>query len=215
LVLFLQHWYWYPLLNFVSLALTPTALIGVNETLKVPKSFSVLSNAKPSTYKYPDFLKKEEGKQKEKVETAVLSTTAKVRARVGRKNAKDGVPETPKAEEKKGDVEMEDEEKKKEEETKAKEPEVEPEFQELRNPSRVLKAQEKKIQFKADGRWYPVLDERFSGFVVLFDQAPETAEAELYYDDEERDPNAPNPDRVSDMDLPEEFEFDPAIQNAQ
>lgn len=69
----------------------------------------------------------------------MLSTTAKVRARVGRKNAKDGVPETPKAEEKKGDVEMEDEEKKKEEE-KVKEPEVEPDFQELKNPSRVLKA---------------------------------------------------------------------------
>jgi 26S proteasome regulatory subunit N2 len=124
LVLFLQHWYWYPLLNFVSLALTPTALIGVNENLKVPKSFSIVSNAKPSTYKYPDFLKKEEGKGKEKVETAVLSTTAKVKARVVRKNAKDGVPETPK-EDKKDDAEMVDEEKKKEEE-KAKEPEVEP-----------------------------------------------------------------------------------------
>ncbi len=138
LVLFLQHWYWYPLLNFISLALTPTALIGVNENLKVPKSFSIVSNAKPSTYKYPDFLKKEEAKGKDKVETAVLSTTAKVKARVGRKNAKDGnVPETPKDEEKKGDTEMVDEEKKKEEE-KAKEPE--PEVQELKNPSRVLKA---------------------------------------------------------------------------
>lgn len=129
LVLFLQHWYWYPLLNFISLALTPTALIGVNENLKVPKSFSIVSNAKPSTYKYPDFLKKEEGKGKEKVETAVLSTTAKVKARNVRKNAKDGgVPETPKEEEKKaGDAEMVDEEKKKEEE-KAKEPVVEPDF---------------------------------------------------------------------------------------
>lgn len=39
LVLFMQHWYWYPLLNFLSLSLTPTALIGVNENLKVPKSF--------------------------------------------------------------------------------------------------------------------------------------------------------------------------------
>ena len=48
-----------------------------------------------------------------------------------------GIPETPKDEEKKGDTEMVDEEKKKEEE-KAKEPE--PEVQELKNPSRVLKA---------------------------------------------------------------------------
>jgi len=85
LVLFMQHWYWYPLLNFLSLALAPTALIGVSENLKVPKSFSFISEAKPSTYKYPDFLKKEEGKEAQKVETAVLSTTAKVKARAGRK----------------------------------------------------------------------------------------------------------------------------------
>jgi 26S proteasome regulatory subunit N2 len=127
LVLFLQHWYWYPLLNFLSLALTPTALIGVNENLKVPKSFQAISNAKPSLYKYPDFLKKEEGKEKEKVETAVLSTTAKVKARVGRKQKADGAGETPSAaptkeEEKKGDVEMADEEKKKEEEPPKEEP---------------------------------------------------------------------------------------------
>lgn len=86
----MQHWYWYPLLNFLSLSLTPTALIGVNENLKVPKSFTFVSQAKPSTYKYPDFLKKEEGKEKERIETAVLSTTVKVKARAGRKAKADG-----------------------------------------------------------------------------------------------------------------------------
>jgi 26S proteasome regulatory subunit N2 len=70
--------------------MSPTALVGVNEDLKVPKSFTFISNAKPSLYKYPDFLKKEEGKEKEKVETAVLSTTAKVKARVGRKAKAEG-----------------------------------------------------------------------------------------------------------------------------
>ena len=106
---------------------------------------------------------------------------------------------------------MVDEEKKAE---AAKEPEVEPEEQELKNPSRVLKAQESKIEYKGEGRWYPVLDNRFSGFVVLRDQMPESQEPEQYYDDEERDPNAPNPDRQSDFEIPEEFEFDPAVQNA-
>lgn len=106
----------------------------------------------------------------------------------------------------------EEKKKKEEEEKKAKEPE--PEFQELRNPSRVLKAQEKKINYREDGRWYPVLENRFSGFVVLRNQQPDNQEPELYYDDEERDPNAPNPDKQSDLDIPEEFEFDPAIQNA-
>ena len=82
-------------MNFISLSLTPTALIGVNENLKVPKSFAPVSQAKPSLYKYPEFLKKEEGKNKEKVETAVLSTTAKVKARVGRKQKAEGTAETP------------------------------------------------------------------------------------------------------------------------
>ncbi len=63
----------------------------MNEQLKVPKSFTITSKAKPSLFKYPDFLKKEEGKEKEKVETAVLSTTAKVRARVVRKNKAEGI----------------------------------------------------------------------------------------------------------------------------
>jgi 26S proteasome regulatory subunit N2 len=197
------------MLNFFSIALTPTALIGVNENLKVPKSFTIVSNAKPSLFKYPEFLKKEENKDKSKVETAVLSTTAKVKARVGRKAAKDGA----------GDVEMKEpptpgaatEEEKKEGETAEapKEPVVEPDSQELKNPSRVLKAQEKRIQYKQDGRWYPMLDNRFSGFVVLRDNHPDSQEPEAYYDDEERDPNAPNPDRASD--IPAEFEFDPAI----
>jgi len=84
--LFLQYWYWYPLLNFLSLSLTTTALIGVNQDLKVPKSFAFTSNAKPSMYKYPEFLKKEESKQGEKVSTAVLSTTVKAKARAGRRH---------------------------------------------------------------------------------------------------------------------------------
>lgn len=59
----------------------------------------------------------------------------------------------------------------------------------------MLKAQEQKIKYKENERWYPVLDNRFSGFVMLRDQKPTSEEPELYYDDEERDPNAPNPDR--------------------
>jgi hypothetical protein len=59
-----------------------------------------------------------------------------------------------------------------------------------------------------------MLDNRFSGFIVLRDNQPDSQEPEAFYDDEERDPNAPNPDRVSDIELPAEFEFDPAIQNA-
>merc|ERR1712183_250322 len=68
MVMFLQYWYWYPLLNFVTLAMTPTTFIGLNEDLKVPKSFKFVSNAKPSNFSYPEMLKKEEKKSNEKVE---------------------------------------------------------------------------------------------------------------------------------------------------
>lgn len=83
--MFLQHWYWYPMLNFLSLALTPTTLIAVDHNLKVPKSFKFTVKATPSTFKYPELMKKKETKAAEKIETAVLSTTAKVKARNDRK----------------------------------------------------------------------------------------------------------------------------------
>jgi hypothetical protein len=47
--------------------------------------------------------------------------------------------------------------------------------------------------------------------VVLSDLGAQPGEKELYYDDEERDLDAPNPDLVSDLDIPKAFEFDPAI----
>jgi len=38
--------------------------------------------------------------------------------------------------------------------------------------------------------------------------------ADEFYDDEERDADAPNPDLQCDMKLPEPFEFDEELQNA-
>lgn len=142
----MQHWYWYPMLNFLSLALTPTALIGLNKSLKVPKNFKCISAAKPSHYKYPEFIKIDKDKKKEKVQTAVLSITKKANARKDRKEGKVAAePDsaTPKKTEdaEKKDAEMKDanaeDDQKKDDEKKEKE--EEPDFQELRNPTRVLK----------------------------------------------------------------------------
>lgn len=84
------------------------------------------------------------------------------------------------------DAKKDDEEKKEEEE---------PDFQELKNPSRVLKDQEKKIIYSDEGRYKPVLETRFGGFVILREINPsKDGEAEEFYDDEERDKDAPNPD---------------------
>ena len=92
---------------------------------------------------------------------------------------------------------MANEEKKDEEgkEEKKEDPVVEPDFQELNNPSRVLKQQETKISYSNEVRYKPVLETRFGGFLILKEINPlAEGQAEEFYDDEERDLNAPNPD---------------------
>lgn len=87
LMLFLQHWYWYPLKLFLSLAFYPTMMIGLNKDFDIPKSFCVKCAAPPSMFAYPKHEEKKEDKR-EKVVTAVLSTTVKTRAREARKEAR-------------------------------------------------------------------------------------------------------------------------------
>ena len=106
LAVFTHYWYWYPFLNFMALALQPTVVIGVDSQLKVPKGFTVKSSAKPSQFKYPEFIKEKEKEKKEKVETAVLSTTVRAKAREQRKEAaKMEVDESAKGSPKKSEVE--------------------------------------------------------------------------------------------------------------
>jgi 26S proteasome regulatory subunit N2 len=50
---FTHYWYWFSSVHFLSLALSPSALIGVDRDLNVPSSFSFVSNSKPSLYGYP------------------------------------------------------------------------------------------------------------------------------------------------------------------
>lgn len=76
--IFMQFWYWFPLTHFLALALTPTALIGLNRELKMPK-VQFRSNANPKRFAYPQPMEEKKDKQKEKVETAVLSITHKQR----------------------------------------------------------------------------------------------------------------------------------------
>lgn len=76
ILVFCQFWFWYPLTHFLSLAFVPTCTIGLNSELKMPK-VEFKSNAKPSTFAYPANLEEKKDKAKEKVETAVLSITAK------------------------------------------------------------------------------------------------------------------------------------------
>jgi 26S proteasome regulatory subunit N2 len=52
MLVFTQYWYWYPLVHFISLSLTPTCLIALNSDLKMPVT-EIKSAAKPSLYAYP------------------------------------------------------------------------------------------------------------------------------------------------------------------
>ena len=87
LAVWVQYWYWYPLMHFLSLAFTPTFLIGLNKDLKIPNKFGTSCGARPSTFAYPKKLEEKKEEKKERVVTAVLSTTAKAKAREAKKKA--------------------------------------------------------------------------------------------------------------------------------
>lgn len=106
MALFCQFWYWYPLAHCACLAFSPTGIIGLNGDLKVclflidsytytnccfqAPVFNYVSNAKPSLFAYPSSTKPPKKETVTKVATAVLSTTAKVKAREKKKAAAEG-----------------------------------------------------------------------------------------------------------------------------
>lgn len=80
MLVFTNYWYWFPLAHCLSLAFTPTAVIGLNKDLKMPK-LSLKSAAKPSIYAYPAPLEEKKAEEREKVATVVLSTAARQKRR--------------------------------------------------------------------------------------------------------------------------------------
>ncbi|XP_037945332.1 26S proteasome non-ATPase regulatory subunit 1 isoform X2 [Teleopsis dalmanni] len=105
MLVFTQYWYWFPLAHALSLAFTPTCVIGLNSDLKMPK-MEFRSSAKPSLYAYPAPLEEKKSEEREKVATAVLS----IAARQKRRETAD------KKEEEKMDVDEDSKDSKKEEE---------------------------------------------------------------------------------------------------
>jgi 26S proteasome regulatory subunit N2 len=175
--LWLQFWYWHPLMNMFSLSLSPTMLLGLNKDFNIPKNFTVRCNAKPSLFAYPKMLEEENEKKKATVKTAVLSTTAKAKAKEARKEAqkrgedlntsKQMEEEEEEGEEKKGEQE-EGEEKKGEQEE-----EPEPEFHHLSNPARITSLQVRTLSVVADQKYKPVRQSgKPVGIVMLNDVKP-------------------------------------------
>lgn len=77
----LQYWYWFPLLHFLSLAVTPTAVVGLTGDMKVAGGFEMTCNSKPSWFAYPPPLEEKKDEGKGKVTTIELSTAAKAKAK--------------------------------------------------------------------------------------------------------------------------------------
>ncbi|KAM2404235.1 hypothetical protein EV1_031240 [Malus domestica] len=177
LAVFSQFWYWYPLIYFLSLSFSPTALIGLNSDLKVPK-FEFLSHAKPSLFEYPKPTTVPTTTSAIKLPTAVLSTSAKAtKARAKKEAEKANAEKLSGAEtsgkgksssEKDGDAMQVDN-------STEKKSEPEPCFEILTNPARVVPAQEQYIKFLEDSRYVPVKLAP-SGFVLLRDLKPDEPE---------------------------------------
>uniref|UniRef100_A0A803LZB2 26S proteasome non-ATPase regulatory subunit 1 homolog n=1 Tax=Chenopodium quinoa TaxID=63459 RepID=A0A803LZB2_CHEQI len=179
LAVFSQFWYWYPLIYFISLSFSPTAFVGLNYDLKVPK-FEFLSHAKPSLFEYPKPTSVPTTTSAVKLPTAVLSTSAKAKARVKKETElkEKSVGSEPSASTSatgKGKSSTEEGDSMLVDNLPEKKVEPEPSFETLTNPARVVPAQEKFIKFLEGSRYMPV-KLAASGFVLLKDLRPEEPE---------------------------------------
>merc|ERR1719498_1374217 len=180
MTLFLQHWYWLPYQHFLSLSLTPTAVIGLNKDLVMPEGFAVICNASPSEFAYPPPMKEEAEEVKERVKTAVLSTTekAKARERAKRKEkegegdeAKDSMDVVETGDAGEDGASLESKESAEGGDGDNAEGEDTRTSFSISNPSRVTRTQRSKIVFESDVRYVPVRRDaaKHLGIIVLQD----------------------------------------------
>ncbi len=177
IALWTQHWYWYPMLHFLALAFAPSMLIGLNGDFQLPRSFSVFCAAPASNFAYPPRIQEKRETKKERVTTAVLSTTLKQQAREkARERVKDGaslqalggsrahVPNTA--------VKWEQLRKENQGVLGRDMDEFSDGYHFLHNPSRIINAQQPFCSFLLDRRYLPAAKMRPAGIVMLIDQEP-------------------------------------------
>ena len=178
--LFTQYYYWFPMIHFINLAVNPTMLIGLDNTMHPPKNYKVLSKSKPSIFGYPVEDKEKEKTKKVKTEVAVLSTHSRVKAKDRKttstmnaikesssKMSQSSVELKPAPSGKIPTEEEKKEEEKKEEEKKEEEKKEEPNEEILNNPIRILPKQKNVIEEILDQDYLPIVKGRLNGFVML------------------------------------------------
>merc|ERR1719454_1862230 len=124
MAVFSQYWYWYPLIPFLSLAFSPTVVIGLNKELQMPVG-KFKSDAKPELFAYPPMKEEKKKDLGPAAPTAVLSITEKAKKRELKRTKSKGSDEGEKEEEsptamdvEKKDEEVKEEDKKEEENKK-------------------------------------------------------------------------------------------------
>lgn len=229
LVLWLQHWHWYPLMHMLSVAITPTVTVALNKDFKYPKKFEIVCNSKPSVFAYPKKLEEKKEETKKRVETVALSATAKNKARLARKRVKEeeevgeagqeGAMEVDKKTEDDEEEETTEEEGKEKvesmdvdggddkaalasEETKPKKKrEPEPTSFSVANPARITTAQANVCAFDLSQRYRPIRpEEKPYGVIMLTDSTP---------DEEDEVGAVKTPAQEDEADPPEPFEWTP------
>ena len=194
--LFTQYYYWFPMVHMLNLSVSPTFLFNLDDKLKIPINYKMLSKAKPSIYGYPKEEEKDKKKKEIKAEVAVLSTHTRNKAKskktgtlsmvdikssgiAGKNSSIDlkpspsgKIPSTDK-EEKNEENKGEKKEENKEEEIKIDTSKVEPEEEELTNPIRILPLQRKVIYELNNSDFEPITHGRYSGFLMLQKKRPD------------------------------------------
>lgn len=193
MAIFPQFWYWFPLVHFISLAFSVTAVIGLDKDLKMPKNFTLHSDAAPSAFAYPEKMKVEAKEEKKEMVKATLSVSAKASKKKAEKDKLNASMDTTTDEagaaaaaaaamntstddatgktedaSSKPDAETDKETGK---EAEAEEEEAEPAFEELQNPARVV-AQQLAVLRARPQRYVPIKPRISSGFLLLKDTRP-------------------------------------------
>lgn len=169
-MLFCQFWYWYPCINFIALALQPTAMIGVDGELALPR-FDFISGDKPSLFAYPEALKPAETTKVKEYTPVVLSTTAKAKARAKKSGNQMDVDDSTAATPALSTFTVESTATAETEPPKE-EKAPEPNHSIQHNLSRVTKAQRKVISFGPDQRFFPVKGIWSGGITLMKDRQP-------------------------------------------
>jgi len=219
LALFCQHWFWYPLMHFLSLAFTPTLLIGLNKDLKMPNQWNVRCNNRPSMFAYPKKLEEKKEDRNVRVTTVTLSTTARARAREQRKELekkKENVasmevdtPHVSKSAHVKfaeGAEESKGSDSGPQISAKGKKKDTEPNSFTCPNPSRITPSQEPHVEFDMGQRYVPIRPNgKPIGIIMLKDVKPGEEEDVALVE-----PPAKNSERPDgDVQPPEPFEWAP------